>query len=240
MGNESGEWIMHGVGEDDPDRIRTAEELEEFVEQVGFLPLFANAVPGFSVEERTVSHHWWTDDPAVDPWLWRQTLARRGRVAYGKFFDKKAGFISLSYLPWFANARRDGYDFDALWDDGKASHRSKKIMDLFDGGAELYSNEVRRLAGFGGEGEKNFEGTVTALQMRIYLVIRDFRRRVNRRGLAYGWPIAVYATPESVWGYDAVTAAYGESPETSRQRLLDRLRRCFPAADEQQARRALG
>ena len=29
------------------------------------------------------------------------------------------------------NYRRDGYDFDALWDDEKASRRQKKIMDLF-------------------------------------------------------------------------------------------------------------
>ena len=28
------------------------------------------------------------------------------------------------------NFRRDGYDFDALWDDEKASFRQKKIMDL--------------------------------------------------------------------------------------------------------------
>ena len=240
MGNENGEWIMHGVGESDPKCIHSPEELERFVEQVGFLPLFANEVPGFSVEERTVSHHWWTDDPAVDPWRWRQILAAGGRVAYGKFFDKKAGFISLRFLPYFANVRRDGYDFDALWDDGKASHRSKKIMDLFTGGAELYSSEVRRLAGFGPDGEKNFEGTVTALQMQTYLVVRDFRRRVNKQGLAYGWPVAVYAAPESVWGYDAVTAGYSEPPDASRQRIYEQMRRCFPAAGERQMRRLLG
>ena len=38
---------------------------------------------------------------------------RYGKVAYGKFFDKKAGFISLEWLPYFANYRRSGYDFDA-------------------------------------------------------------------------------------------------------------------------------
>ena len=35
------------------------------------------------------------DDPERDPWAWRQILAQRGHVAYGKFFDRKAGFISL-------------------------------------------------------------------------------------------------------------------------------------------------
>ena len=57
--------------------------------------------------------------------------ARSGKVAYGKFFNKKAGFISLEWFPWFANFRRDGYDFDARWEDGLAGYRNKKIMDIF-------------------------------------------------------------------------------------------------------------
>ena len=118
MGNEHGEWIMYGVAENDPRRIHTPEELINYVNQIGFLPLFRNALPGFSVEERTVARYWWTDDAENDPWYWRKLLAESGRVAYGKFFDKKAGFISLDWLPYFINARRDGYDFDARWEDG--------------------------------------------------------------------------------------------------------------------------
>ena len=69
--------------------------------------------------------------PKSDPWEWREIIARSGKVAYGKFFDKKAGFISKQWFPYFANFRRDGYDFDALWDDEKASIRQKKIMDFY-------------------------------------------------------------------------------------------------------------
>ena len=47
--------------------------------------------------------------------MWREIIARSGKVAYGKFFDKKAGFISVEWLPVFANYRRDGDDFDALY-----------------------------------------------------------------------------------------------------------------------------
>jgi len=54
------------------------------------------------------------------------------------------------------------------------------------------------LAGFGKGGEKNFEGTVTGLQMGGYLPIRDFRQRLNKKGQPCGWPISVYATPESL------------------------------------------
>jgi chromosome segregation ATPase len=37
----------------------------------------------------------------------------------------------MKWLPVFVNYRRDGYDFDSLWEDGKAGQRAKKIMDLF-------------------------------------------------------------------------------------------------------------
>ena len=201
MGNESGTWIMYGVSEDDPECIHTVEQAIEYINEIGFLPLFKNEIPGFSLEERTVPEYWWSGDIERDPWEWREIIARTGQVAYGKFFDKKAGFISKEWLPYFANYRRDGYDFDALWDDEKASMKQKKIMDLFaeeNADAELYSSEVKQRAGFGKDGEKNFDGTVTDLEMKTYLCVRDFRQRKNKKGETYGWAIAVYATPEQI------------------------------------------
>jgi hypothetical protein len=48
-------------------------------------------------------------------------LARDSGIAYGKFFNKDAGFVSKSFFPTFANYRRNGYDFDALFEDELAS-----------------------------------------------------------------------------------------------------------------------
>ena len=164
MANEGGTWIMHGVFWDDPECIHTVDEAIEYINKVGFLPLFKNDIPGFSLEERTVPELWWSEDPARDPWEWREIIARRGDVAYGKFFDKKAGFISREWLPYFLNFRRDGYDFDALWEDGKASYKQKRIMDLYAEelqDREYYSNELKQTAGFGKDGEKGFEPGAT-------------------------------------------------------------------------------
>lgn len=237
MGKENGEWILHG--RTGPGQLRTPEELEARVKELGFLPLFENEVKGFSVEEHTDPADWWTDREERDPWSWREQLARRGKVAYGKFFGGRAGFVSLDWFPRFANARRDGYDFDALWEEGKAKARMKRIMDLFPGNEERFSFEIRRLAGFAGEGEKNFEGTLTALQMQTYLVVRDFRSRINRAGQPYGWHIAVLCTPEARWGEALVTSAYEEEPEESRERIFLHLREHFPRAEEKALRRLL-
>lgn len=227
MGNEHGEWIMHGLSWNDKNRIRSAEELEAVVNRIGFLPLFQNDIPGFSVEERTSPEHWWsgTED---DPWEWRQGIARGHQVAYGKFFDKKAGFVSLKWLPYFINHRRDGYDFDSRYEDGKAGRRSKKIMDLFEENNSLPSYLIKAKAGFGKDGEKNFDGVITELQMQTYLVMSDFQRKKNKKGEEYGWSVAVYSTPEQLWGYKEMTAAYKEDPAASKERIRERICESYP------------
>lgn len=234
MEYNNGEWIIKGISENDDRSLRSPDELIDYVNQVGFLPLFQNSISGFSVEEKTVSAHWWSEDPARDPWLWRGSIAESGKAVYGKFFEGKAGFISLEWFPVFANYRRNGYDFDARWDDGKTNIRLKKIMDHFMDGEEQSAHDLKRIAGFGKDGEKNFEGCVTELQMETYLVIRGFRRKLNKQGEPYGWPITVYTAPESIWGSGFLTESYREDPERAFERLAGQLKKICPGIEEKQ------
>lgn len=234
---ENGNWIMEGPDPSDPDCIHTVDELEKYIEKIGFLPLFAGEVPGFSVEERTDPASWWSDDPERDPWLWREIIARRGKIAYGKFFNNKAGFVTKEWFGPFANYRRDGYDFDARWDDELASIRQKKLMDRFAGDRkdrEILSGSLKAEAGFGRGGEKNFDGVLTQLQMMAYLVCRDFRQRENKQGKAYGWPMALICTPEHLFGNDAVTNCYREEPAESLKKLALQVLKFFPDAGTDQ------
>ena len=250
MENENGEWIMRGKDWNDPCRICTWKELVKWIKKVGFLPLFSNEVKGFSAEEHVSPNYWWTGDREQDPWEWREIIASSHEVAYGKFFGKKAGFISLEWLPYFANSRRNGYDFDARWEDGRASRREKKIMDFFIGEDEdgdslfkeiqILSTDLKKQAGFGKGGEKNYQGIITQLQMETYLVISDFRRRENKRGEEYGMAVSILLPPESIWGYDTVTAAYSESPKKSWERQISRVKELYPDADDQSIIHLLG
>ena len=242
MAVEDGKWIMRGLSWNDPYRIRTWQELVKWVNEVGFLPLFANEVEGFSAEEHVSPNYWWTGDRQQDPWEWREIIASSHQVAYGKFFDKKAGFISLKWLPYFANYRRDGYDFDSRWEDGRSSRREKLVMDLLTGrdadgdmtfpDDQILSTELKKKAGFGKTGEKNYPGIITGLQMQIYLVTADFHRRRNKRGQEYGMPVSVLLPPEAIWGYETITSAYDEKPQESRQRIIDRVKELYTNADE--------
>ena len=136
--------------------------------------------------------------------------------------------------------RRRGYDFDSRWEDELASIRCKKIMDQFEQREELYSFELKKAAGFGKNGEKNFEGVVTELQMQTYLILRDFRRKTNKRGEEYGWPVSVYSTPECLWGYDVVSSAYKEEPEESKERIFEQFQQHFPKAARKDMLKILG
>ena len=243
-------WIMKGLAWDNPLRIRSAKELTAWVEEIGFLPFFANEITGFSAEEHVAADTWWTGNKATDPWEWREEIAASHAVAYGKFFDGRAGFISQRWLPYFANARRIGWDFDGKWQDGRASAREKAIMELFVdpesddepvfSNAAILSTDLKQRAGFGKGGEKNYPGILAGLQMQLYLVIGGFQRRTNKRGDTYGMPVSVIMTPESIWGYEIITSAYGEKPAESWQRIFDHTREMYSEADEKSIIKLIG
>ena len=250
MSVENGEWIMRGLEWDNPYRIRTWQELVNWINEIGFLPLFGNEVEGFSAEEHTSPDYWWSGDRQEDPWEWREIIAAGGQVAYGKFFGNKAGFISLEWLPYFVNFRREGYDFDSRYQDGLSSRREKKIMDIFIGEDEdgdavyrddrILSTDLKKMAGFGKGGEKNYPGIITGLQMQTYLVIADFKRRQNKRGEEYGMAVSIMLPPESIWGYERVTAAYSEEPGRSWERIFGHVRQMYPEADDEAIIRLIG
>ena len=74
MEKDSGKWIMYGVDWDDPECIHTVDEAIEYINEIGFLPLFRNDIPGFSLEERTVPEYWWCEDVDRDPWMSQEDM----------------------------------------------------------------------------------------------------------------------------------------------------------------------
>lgn len=218
--------------------LRSPEDVRETVGRLGFLSFFRNEIPGYSIEEHTPPALWFTEVPG--PWEWKGELARDKDLVYGKFFRGRAGFISRDWFPAFANYRRDGYDFDARFDDGLASLRDKRLYDIAAERGSLSSKELKVLAGYGKGGEKGFDGRVTRLQMQSYLLISDFVYALDRCGREYGWGIACYATPEHRFGEDWLAEAYREDPVRSRERVYAHLQGLFREASEKQLHRLLG
>lgn len=219
--------------------LRSAEDVVALTEEWGFLPFFRCGVPGFSVEDRCSPELWFSEN-ADGPWEWKGPAARSGRCCYGKFFAGHPGFVSREWLPDLCNFRRDGYDFDARFDDGLASVKDRDIYEMLAEHGSLQSKELKRLCGYRKGGLKGFDAVITRLQMQTYVVVADFDYEIDRFGVPYGWGVTRYSTPERLFGEGFLEEAYQRAPEESARRIAGRLREVLPQANEAAIERVVG
>lgn len=151
----------------------------------------------------------------------------------------EAAFVSREWFPDFANYRRDGYDFDARYDDGLAPFRDKELYDLLDQTAPILTGDLRDKGQYRKGGKKGFEGITTRLQAQCYVVISDFKYKKDKHGKQYGWGVAEYSTPEKFIGADFAGQVYARTPEESYARVLNRLKELLPREDEAAIRKIL-
>ena len=118
---------------------------------------------------------------------------------------------------------------------GLASRQSKKIMDLLEARGPLLSHEIKRLAGFGKDGERGFDTAMTRLQMQTYITAMRFEYKKDKTGQTYGWGVGRYAMSEQVLGEDLVRSAYPVKPKESKEKLIGHLLEIIPAATREQA-----
>ncbi len=217
--------------------IRSEKDLEDAVEEFGFVPLFCNSVRGFSVEEHVSPDVWFSGSDGV--WEWKGPVIRGIGCAYGKFFENKAVFISREWFPDFANYRRDGYDFDARNDEGLVPYREKTLFDLIEGNAPVLSKHLKAVGEYGKNGRKGFDSMIVKLQAQCYVLIDDFIYGTDRNGNRFGWGVAEYSTPEIFMGTAFTDRVYDKQPEESYELITEHLRKLFPDADADTIRKIL-
>ena len=217
--------------------IRTKQDLCDAVRRFGIVPLFRNAIPGFSVEEHVAPEAWFSEEEGV--WEWKGPVIRETGCAYGKFFGHKAVFISAEWYPDFVNWRRDGYDFEGWYEDGLVTLEEKRIYDEIDACGSIPSKLLKRMLNFRKGGNRGFDGAINNLQANGYVLISDFIYETDRFGRSYGWGVAVYSTPETQFG-EAFSETVGErSPQQSRTRIFSHIMELMPDADLQKVDRFL-
>ena len=209
--------------------IKTKSDLIGAVNEFGFLPFFENSIEGFSIEEHIAPECWWHSDTGEwSAWEWKGPVIRETGCAYGKFFEKKACYISREWFADFANYRRDGYDFDARFDDGLAPYRDKRLFDLVSSDAPIISKKLKEIGDYRKGGNKGFDTIMNRLQAQCYVIISDFVYMKNKRGEPYGWGVAEYSTREVFMGGDFTERVYERTPAESYERILDHFRELFP------------
>lgn len=229
---ENGKLVPQGLLKNDSNAILSRNEMLSFIKEVGFVPLFKNSVPGFSLEEHTISENWWGGNSLTDPWEWRNQISAEDTIIYGKFFNKKAGFISKDWFKYFVSYRRDGYDFDSRYEDGLANRKSKKIFDFLQKNGPTFSGTLKKETGFGKNGESGFETSITTLQMQTYVVIKEFSKKTNKHGTPYGMASSVYCTSEEYLGEDYIKDAYLTSFIYAKEKILNNIKEHFLNAEK--------
>lgn len=219
--------------------IKSMDGLIKLIDEVGFVPFFANEIDGFSLEEHIDHKCWYNGSDPWEAWEWKGPVIRKTKCAYGKFLKGKAMYISQKWFPDFANFRRDGYDFDARYEDGLASRNEKELYELLDENAPIMSKSLKRIGNYCKNGKKGFDSTITKLQKLGYVVISDFSKAIDRSGQEYGWGIAEYSTPEKYFGKSFIDKVYECTPKESYEKIIKHFKKILPKATEEQLSKIL-
>ena len=221
-------------------RIDSRETLQEAAESFGILPFFPNNVKGLSVEEMCSPGLLFGGNYEEGCWEWKGPVIRRKTTAYGKFFRRKAGFVSLDILPDFLNYRRKTYPV-------KEGGTEELLLDIIRENDSLSSTELKKL--IFGRGQrtnwdelpeisvdqfkfpksKSLESPLQRLQMGGRIIISDFEYKRTKSGERYGWGVARYSTPEIVFG-NLLEDIGSREPEESVERIIAELRKKWPAS----------
>ena len=226
--------------------IKTKQDIINAIDEYGILPFFSNEIEGFSIEENCDPKVYFGEKPGV--WEWKGPVIQESRCAYGKFFNKKAAFVSKKWFYDFANYRRDGYDFDARLSDGLVNYNEEFLYNIISSKHSILSKTAKAIGGYIKPREKGrdtwvprkgFDTTITALQMKGYVLIIDFEYEVDKNNNFYGWGIARYSTPEEFYGKSFAKNCYKRSPEESYKRLYKQIKKINPKAKDYQIERFL-
>ena len=206
------------------------------VDEMGFLPLLAGSIPGFSADEMIVPEcrYVMTDDGWDWPlWDWKGPMVTDGHYAYGKFFGGKAGFVTMEWWPDFCNWRRSQHP------QPNEDSVEGTILAVLQLNGSMITRDLRAACGFDGPKMRSrFDSYVTRLQMACRIVTEDFVYPRDKHGNRYGWGWALLTTPEHLFGREACLC--DRTPEESHSRLYAHLHTLLPQASDKQLTKLLG
>ena len=217
--------------------IHSCIEMMEFIKEAGFVPLLDSGIDGYSAEDIvdadcryvTFDEGGW-DWPL---WKWKGQIVTEGGCMYGKFFNKKAGFISREWWADFCNYRRSKNprpDFDSI---------EGAILEVLQNSGSMITRELRAACGFTGPKMRSkFDSYITRLQMATYLVTEDFVYPVDKHNREYGWGWSLLTTPEQLYGREACLCQH--TPEESFELIFNHFRSLLPEASEKQILKLIG
>lgn len=218
-------------------KIYSAAGMMSLIQEAGFLSLLDSGIDGFSADDIVDEDCQYVKLPEGGwdwpLWKWKGEIVKEMPCAYGKFFNKKAGFVSMAWWPDLCNYRRGKYPRpEELSIEGA-------ILATLQTSGSLITKELRAACGFDGKGMRSkFDGYLARLEMATYIVTEDFVYPHDKHDREYGWGWSLLNTPEQIYGKAACQCE--RSPEESFQRIMRHLKRILPHASDRQLTRLIG
>lgn len=217
--------------------VYSATGMMELIQQIGFLPLLDSGIEGFSAEDIVAEDCGYVRLPEGGwdwpLWKWKGAIVQEMPCMYGKFFNKKAGFISQEWWPDFCNYRRSNSprpDEESI---------EGAILSTLQSSGSLITRELRAACGFTGKGMRSkFDGYLTRLEMATYIVTEDFIYPRDKHNHEYGWGWSLLNTPEDLYGREACQC--NRTPQESYQRIFEHLKEILPDASDKQIIKLIG
>ena len=89
-------------------QISSPETMERAICELGIVPFFTSAIPGYSIKELTQPGFWFDgEEDSLGPWDWKIDCLQNGGIAYAKFLcGGKAAFATVPFYRELMNVRR--------------------------------------------------------------------------------------------------------------------------------------
>src|SRR5881396_1686778 len=202
--------------------VKTADALVRMVDDLGFCFAFtgesAYPIPAAfdHLDTRSDGRKWeWM-------WGWKDELAEKKRLYYGKLLVKKPTFVSLKMLPTFyATFGRAGDPDDHLEDvrAGRLSEIARRVIEFLAVNGETQTKRMRSALGITSqEGKSDYAKAIEELQRLMY-VARVRAVGEGREDYNYTYDLFVRRYPETVRTAERYTSA--EAMAALLSRLVD-------------------
>lgn len=240
--------------------LRSALDLDRAISELGVIPFFRGTIKDFSVQAMADPELWFAED-ADGPWEWKGPVIGMGHAAYGKFLGGKAFYMRLDVYSDFLNYRRSYVPVSTQPDERLGGLSERALLRIIEESGSILSSELKEMLGFGRRRARGaydlvdvlgidaqtprgrlrgvLDAMLTRLQMAGRLCIADFEYPVAASGRRYGWGLARYTTPESLYGPEILDCS-SRTPRESRARLAEILIKAAPAAPTRQIHTLLG
>lgn len=208
--------------------------MERVIREVGIIPFFPCAIPGYSIQELTHPDYWFGGDKdSLGPWDWKISCIQSGDIAYGKFLcGGKASFATVPLYRELMNMRRAVSEPD---------EKGRRIMEQISSQGSISMKEVRALLNVK---KAAADSAMAKLEHQCRVVVGDIMRRYDGPYLTYkGWQVSSFCMPESLFENDFAASQFpgfpfagggqtlhtNHTPEESLEVLIKHISSLFPS-----------